>query len=114
MRLVLRKKIARASLADVLPLVESAKARGITAREAAKKLGGIDPVAVMPTLFLLLTQRKVWSQFTPCPDWRDHYAVQESRYYMVDTQADKPDEDDPRPKRKLNQPKPKLVLRRTA
>ncbi len=112
MKLVLRPKRKLASIGEVLSLVETAKARGITAREAAKKLGGIDPMQVFPQLFLLQTQGKLWSQFTPCPDWRDHYAVQENRYYLIDVQAQKPDEDDPRPKRKLNEAKPKLVLRR--
>ncbi len=112
MKLVFKKKLPLVSMESALGFVEQAKARGITAREIARKLG-VDAMQVQPRLYLLESQRAVWSHFTPCPDWRDHFAVQENRYYLIDVQAQKPDDEDPRPKRKLNEPKPKLVLRRS-
>ena len=81
---VLRLRIAVSIReADLMELITEAGVKGITAREASKRLRGRpDPVAIARVLRTLPGCAMSW---TPCPDWRVHYAAQEGRWWITNS-----------------------------
>lgn len=91
MALILRKKppvnlVVNKDLDNVLAFVEMRGLKGTTARELSWKGHGVKGITwerANIALAKLYKAGKLKHQWSPCSDWKTHYALQEGRYYLA-------------------------------
>lgn len=83
-KLFIRRRVIGMNRAHVLDSVIQAGSRGVTARELSSHFpGSKDAAEFWRPLFDLLQEKKVRQEWSTCPDWRTHSAVQEGRYFAL-------------------------------
>lgn len=86
-KVILRKPTPMVTEQRVIDTLQDAGSSGLTARQLFKRLGvdGANKsfIAVMRTLSHP-GNRVVRSEYVQCSDWKEHHAIQESRYWLTE------------------------------